>query len=211
MRDRLGKPYVPYKDVLERTDNTEYFCYNDLVSHAMYPDVHRDFMTHIGKYSDTSIIPTPQFFSKMSVGETVNLTHMGTRNVTVKLVAIGHQDEDGNRRVFFEVNGAQNSFDVQDRTEEMEGGKSKRVQNEKADPANEGHIGCSMKGLIVDVLKSEGDIIEEGEPIAVLSAMKMESVVSAPIAGRLTKVIAKMGDALDSGDLIAIITPADSE
>jgi pyruvate carboxylase len=59
MQDRLGKPYVHYKDVLERTDNTEYFCYNDLVSNAMYPEVHRDFMTHIGKYSDTSIIPTP--------------------------------------------------------------------------------------------------------------------------------------------------------
>ena len=68
-----------------------------------------------------------------------------------------------------------------------------------------------MKGLIVDVVKVEGDIIEEGEPIAVLSAMKMESIVSAPISGRLTKVIAKMGDALDSGDLIAIITPADSD
>jgi pyruvate carboxylase len=65
-----------------------------------------------------------------------------------------------------------------------------------------------MKGLIVDVLKNEGDMVEEGEPIAVLSAMKMESVMSAPCSGRLTKVLAKMGDALDSGDLIAIITPA---
>jgi pyruvate carboxylase len=145
----------------------------------------------------------------MKVGETVTMTHMGTREVQVKLVAIGHQDDDGMRRVFFECNGNQNSFDVLDRTDDQDGGKSKRVQNEKADPNNEGHVGCSMKGLIVDVLKVEGDIIEEGEPIAVLSAMKMESVVSAPISGRLTKVITKMGDALDSGDLIAIITPAD--
>jgi pyruvate carboxylase len=63
MAERLSKPYVHYKDVLNRTDNTEYFCYNDLVSASMYPDVHRDFMTHISKYSDTSIIPTPYFFS----------------------------------------------------------------------------------------------------------------------------------------------------
>lgn len=106
MAERLSKPYVHFKDVLKKTDNTDYFCYNDLVSHAMYPDVHRDFMAHISKYSDTSIIPTPQFFSRMEVGETVTMTHMGTREVTVKLVAIGHQDEDGMRRVFFEVNGA---------------------------------------------------------------------------------------------------------
>jgi pyruvate carboxylase len=63
MAERLSKPYVQFKDVVTKTDNTEYFCYNDLISAAMYPDVHRDFMTHIGKYSDTSIIPTPFFFS----------------------------------------------------------------------------------------------------------------------------------------------------
>lgn len=67
-----------------------------------------------------------------------------------------------------------------------------------------------MKGLIVDVLKNEGDMIEEGEPIAVLSAMKMESVVSATASGKITKILAKMGDALDSGDLIAIITKSEN-
>lgn len=67
-----------------------------------------------------------------------------------------------------------------------------------------------MKGLIVDVLKNEGDMIEEGEPIAVLSAMKMESVVSATVSGKITKILAKMGDALDSGDLIAIITKSEN-
>lgn len=63
-----------------------------------------------------------------------------------------------------------------------------------------------MKGLVVDVLKAEGDLVEEGEPIAVLSAMKMESVISAPKSGRLTKCLVLQGDALDSGDLIAIIS-----
>jgi pyruvate carboxylase len=129
----------------------------------------------------------------MKVGEEMNLTHMGGREVNIKLVAIGHMDDNGYRRVFFEVNGTQNSFDVEDRTEEQTGGGSQRIKREKADPSNAGHIGCSMKGLIVDVLKNEGDMIEEGEPIAVLSAMKMETVVSAPVSGRLTKVIAQMG------------------
>ena len=105
MRDRLSKPYVHFKDMLQRTDTTEYFCYNDLVSSALYPDVHRDFMAHLSKYTDTSVIPTPHFFSKMQVGETIVFTHMNTREVTVKLVAIGNLDDSGHRRVFFEVNG----------------------------------------------------------------------------------------------------------
>jgi pyruvate carboxylase len=167
-------------------------------------------MTHLSKYSDTSIIPTPQFFSKMKVGESIKLVHMGGREVTIKLVAIGNMDDNGNRRVYFEVNGQQNSFDVKDRATNQNNGAVKKVGREKADSNNEGHVGSSMKGLIVDVLKTEGSMIEVGEPIAVLSAMKMETVVSAPIRGRLTKIIAKMGDALDSGDLIAVITPTDS-
>jgi pyruvate carboxylase len=192
--------------MITREDRTEYICYNDLLSNAMYPEVHRDFMSHLAKYSDTSIIPTPQFFSKMIVGESITFTHMNSREVTVKLVAIGHMDDDGNRRVFFEVNGLQNSFDVLDRTPDQAGASNKKVSREKADPENQGHVPCSMKGLIVDVLKNEGDTVTEGEPIAIVSAMKMESVVSAQKSGKIAKILAKMGDALDSGDLIAIIS-----
>jgi biotin carboxyl carrier protein len=43
-----------------------------------------------------------------------------------------------------------------------------------------------MKGLIVDVLKSVGDSVNAGEPIAIVSAMKMESVVSAQKSGKIT-------------------------
>jgi pyruvate carboxylase len=71
----------------------------------MYPDVYRDFQAHLNHYSDTSIIPTPWFFSKMKVGESITVSHMGGREVNIKLMAIGHMDAEGMRRVFFEVNG----------------------------------------------------------------------------------------------------------
>ena len=97
----------------------------------------------------------------------------------------------------------QNTFDILDRTET---GATLADKREKADLTNEGHIACSMKGLIVDVLKNEGDLVEEGEPVAVLSAMKMETVISAPKSGRVTKCLVIQGDALDTGDLVAIIS-----
>ena len=122
----------------------------------------------------------------MKVGDSITFLFMDTREVTVKLVAIGHMDDDGNRRVFFEVNGLQNSFDVLDRTPDQAGVATKKVSREKADPTNQGHVPCSMKGLIVDVLKNERDMVEEGEPIAIVSAMKMESVVSAQKSGKIT-------------------------
>jgi len=62
-----------------------------------------------------------------------------------------------------------------------------------------------MKGLIVDIIKCDGDLVEDGEPLAVLSAMKMETIISAPTSGRILKYLCSIGDDLDQGDLIVII------
>jgi pyruvate carboxylase len=105
MIQRLSKPYVPFKKLGGRIDTTCYVCYNDLISNALYPEVHRDFMTHLSKYSDTSYIPTPHFFSKMEVGELITFNDMTGTEINLKLVAIGAMNDDGLRRVFFEVNG----------------------------------------------------------------------------------------------------------
>lgn len=118
------------------------------------------------------------------------------------MVAIGHVNEEGKRRVFFEVNGLSNAFDVEDRT----GAASVANKREQADPDNAGHLGAAMKGLVVDVLKSQGDLVAEGDPIAVLSAMKMETVMSAPKSGRISLCLVNQGDALEQGDLVAVIS-----
>ncbi|KAI7900118.1 pyruvate carboxylase [Cokeromyces recurvatus] len=44
--------------------------------------------------------------------------------------------------------------------------------------------------------------VKAGDQIAVLSAMKMETVVTAPIPGRVDRVVAQSGDSLSSGDLV---------
>jgi pyruvate carboxylase len=104
--------------------------------------------------------------------------------------------------VFFEVNNLQNAFDVQDRSNTDAMNAPKR---EKADLTKPGSVGCPMKGLIVDITCALGDMVTEGEPLAVLSAMKMETIISAPCTGRIAKYLCAIGDALDQGDLIVII------
>jgi len=63
--------------------------HNDVISHALYPEVHREFRQFLGKYSDTSILPTPYFFSQMKIGEEFSIFHRDNREVHIKLVAIG--------------------------------------------------------------------------------------------------------------------------
>lgn len=56
-----------------------------------------------------------------------------------------------------------------------------------------------------DVRVKEGDHVEKGQPLVVLSAMKMEMVVQAPRAGTITKLEINNGMKLEGDDLIATI------
>jgi len=75
--------------------------------------------------------------------------------------------------------------------------------------AGDNHTGDAVKavlaGNIFKVHVSPGDQIAEGEPLLVVEAMKMETVVSAPKTGTVTDVFVAEGDIVAVGDpLVAI-------
>jgi pyruvate carboxylase len=55
------------------------------------------------------------------------------------------------------------------------------------------------------LLVKEGDDVKEGDPIAVLEAMKMETNVLATATGKLAKFNVKEGQQVVAGELIATI------
>jgi pyruvate carboxylase len=59
-----------------------------------------------------------------------------------------------------------------------------------------------MPGVVFDVKAKPGDQVEVGKAIVVLSAMKMETVVSATVAGRIAELPVKPGDDVAAGDLL---------
>jgi len=62
-----------------------------------------------------------------------------------------------------------------------------------------------MPGKVVGIRVKVGDKIEKGQPLVVLSAMKMETVVSAPMSGTISKLSAAMDEDLAGGDLLVEI------
>lgn len=64
------------------------------------------------------------------------------------------------------------------------------------------NIKAPMPGLIMDVLVKAGQEIEEGTPLLVLSAMKMENQILAQGSGTVKSVAVKVGDTVDKGQLI---------
>ena len=59
-----------------------------------------------------------------------------------------------------------------------------------------------MPGLLVSVLVKEKDVIEEGQPLAVIEAMKMENIIKSEKKAIVKKVNCKEGDSLEVDQII---------
>lgn len=66
----------------------------------------------------------------------------------------------------------------------------------------EGELNAPMPGKILEILVSEGDEVELGDPVAILEAMKMENELKAPVAGVVTSIAVSVGDSLEKDALI---------
>ena len=73
--------------------------------------------------------------------------------------------------------------------------------------AGEGDVvSSSLAGNVFKVLLSPGSPVEQGQPVIVLEAMKMETEISAPKSGSVSGVFVKEGDTVEVGDLLFTIT-----
>jgi len=77
-----------------------------------------------------------------------------------------------------------------------------RLGFKRAGEIGEGELNAPMPGKILEVLVSEGDEVELGEPVAILEAMKMENELKAPIKGTVTSISVAEGDSLDKNAVI---------
>ena len=66
-------------------------------------------------------------------------------------------------------------------------------------------IAAPLAGTVVKILVQPGQQVAEGESIAILEAMKMETSVSAPAAGQIVEVRAKSGDSVSVGDVLVTL------
>jgi len=114
-------------------------------------------------------------------------------------VSIGLPDAEGLRDVIMELNGERWFVKIHDTSAVADGDR-----REKAGVAV-GEIGSPMPGVVVDLKVKTGDVVKEGEPLAVLSAMKMESSIPAPCSGTVQRVLVTAGDKVEGDDLMLVI------
>ncbi len=73
---------------------------------------------------------------------------------------------------------------------------------EKVPPDLSRFLLCPMPGLLTQLHVAPGDMVEVGQPLAVVEAMKMENILRAAKAGRVSDVRAQPGDSLVVDEVI---------
>ena len=141
----------------------------DVASYVMYSKVFEDYKKFQSQYGDLSVLPTRFFLNKPEIGEEFSIELEKGKDLILRLLAVGPLSEQtGQREVFFEMNGEIRQVAIEDHQAGVE-----NKQRAKADPNDSSQVGAPMSGVVVEVRVKEGKEVAKGDPIAILSAMKM--------------------------------------
>jgi len=174
----------------------------DLLSYLLYPEVFAKFDKFRQTYSDVSVLPTLAFFFGLKSGEEITIEIEAGKTLIVKFLTASEPHPDGTRTLYFELNGQSREVNVRD--------KALRVverAHPKADVADAGQVGAPTAGVISGIAVQANQSVERGAKLMTLEAMKMQSNIYAPIAGRVVKLLVAPGQSVEAKDLLVTIAP----
>ncbi|MFW5979187.1 MAG: pyruvate carboxylase [Halanaerobium sp.] len=171
----------------------------DLLAYALYPKVYTDYLDYLEEHGDLSHMGSDVYFHALREGETSEIKVEEGKTLVVKLLEIGKVDDQGFRRLAFEVNGFRREIKIYDEASTAAADSSAK---QMADPKNEMEIGASLPGNIVEILVEEGEEVTENQSLVIMEAMKMETNITAPADGTVAAIHAAAGQQLESGELI---------
>lgn len=177
---------------------TKHGCSEDeLYEYLMYPQVFKDLVSYFNEYGQAGVLPTPAFFFGLEPGEEIAVEIEEGKTLIVKLIYVSEHDEDGERVLTFELNGMARECVILDKSVKTE--SRRRVKADSADPKQ---IGAPIPAMVSSVPVSVGHQVKEGEKLAILEAMKMQTTVYAHCDGIVEAIEVKVGDQVEAKDLI---------
>ncbi|WP_293647066.1 sodium-extruding oxaloacetate decarboxylase subunit alpha [Thiolapillus sp.] len=184
----------------------------DVLSYAMFPEIGRQFLEQreAGTLQPEPLEPPPGDGPQENAPTEFNIVLHG-ETYHIKMTGAGHKGQP-ERHFYMIVDGVPEEAVVETLDEIVltggaEGAVKGAIGGRRPKATKEGHVTTSMPGTIVDVLVSEGDTIEAGEPVLITEAMKMETEVQAPISGKVTGVFVQKGDAVNPDEALVEIEP----
>jgi pyruvate carboxylase len=175
----------------------------DFCGYLMYPKVFVDYATRHGDYGPVRTLPTPVYFYGMQPGQEISAEIDPGKILEIRLQTVGETNEDGEVRVFFELNGQPRTVRVPNRKVQ-----AMTPRRPKAEAGNPAHVAAPMPGVIASVAVAEGQAVHAGDLILTIEAMKMETGLYAERAGSVKALHVQAGSQVDAKDLLVEIAPA---
>ena len=168
-----------------------------VLSYLMYPQVFLDYCKAYEQFGEVKLLDTPTFFYGMRLGEKINVEIEKGKVLIIRLDEIGEADEEGNRILFFNLNGQRREIVVNDKSIQ-----STIVHRKKAEPTDKNQYGATMSGSVLQVLVKKGDHVKKGDVLMITEAMKMETAIEARFDGVVDHLYVQPGEIIQSGDLL---------
>ena len=86
--------------------------------------------------------------------------------------------------------------------------KTRAATARQGEAGGDGKVRASMNGRVVAVMAAVGDMVEVGQPVVTLEAMKMEHIHAAPVAGKVIALHVKTGDQVAASRVVVEIEAA---
>lgn len=170
----------------------------DLASYLMYPKVFKDYAEHRTRYSDVSLLPTNVLFYGFADRQEVSIDIDKGKTLVVRQTGRSETvDEEGNIKVFFELNGQPRTVRVH-----KAGSDTSKPARQKVDETNSNQIGAPMPGMVVTVAVKVGQQVSKGDPLISIEAMKMETLITAEHDAVVHSVHARVGESIQAKDLL---------
>lgn len=169
----------------------------NVLSYTLYPNVYEDYLKHLQLYNDISKLESHVYFYGLSIGEECEVEIEEGKVLTIKLIEIGDIKDDGNRTLSFELNGMMRDVEVNDTH------YSSNIKDIlKADMNNPLQIGASIPGKVVNILVKENEEVKENQPLIVIEAMKMETVIVAKTSGCVKSIYVSQDEMVKDKQLL---------
>jgi len=169
----------------------------DLNGYLMYPRVFLDYMGRHKAYGPVRSLPTRTFFYGMQPGDEISAEIDPGKQLEIRLQAVGDTTDDGEVKVFFELNGQPRVIKVPNRAI-----KAKAAARPKALEGNPGHVGAPMPGSIASIGVTVGQKVLAGDLLLTIEAMKMETGLHADRAAVVKALHVQAGSMIDAKDLL---------
>ncbi|WP_416395183.1 MULTISPECIES: pyruvate carboxylase [unclassified Curtobacterium] len=169
------------------------------LNRLLFPQPTQQFARVREQYGDLSVVPTVDYLYGLRPGQE-HVVPLGKGvDLFVGLEAIGEADARGVRTVMATMNGQLRPVYVRDRSIEVE--TKAAEQADKTDPK---HVAAPFSG-VVTLKVAVGDVVEAGQAVASIEAMKMEAAITAPVAGTVGRLAIPATQQVDAGDLLVVL------